>query len=779
MSGAKFEEPVYKVYEPGYRTRRTIIVDEEIESPETLTIHLEEEAERNGGDLTGDAPTSLLSMSAFKAQAPQLHGYADSAYSQYAAQPYSTQQTENAASQINQLAFAANTAATGHYLAAQHASSANVNVLSCHPNVGAYGTKVSLKVTSHYDLVSGTMPTPYVSVMFGSQRCQAQVMRSSLDGTGTCTYTVTAEAPQFLSTSCPSLSNVPLTLLIEGNNGEELGRASNVGTFSYHHAAGAGGGVGMGGAGDTSTPDLESPKTRSPAHQHQASPPNTSVALHGRIDTTNPTSHHGIASNPATSTYGFPPSVSAATAAAQAHAHAQAAQVQSEFAYSQGHNMLSAYRTTASYPDHYPRAPPILRSPLGATGWTPFPNHPSTSIAHATSSVMTRSGVAYQHPNPAAPQLFRTKPNAGGSSSGGYSPYGVQSLKAELKICGDLDTMTKNWTQEEWESKRRLVLFKKSQSGSVVTINFRHVSPAERPPHSMCISCIWWEEKKECYVTSVDTIALLEHLLVAPNKFCVEEKNRIRRNLEGFQPSTVSKSKIESEEFFKLIMTFPAPKPRNIEKDVKVFSWNKLSLALRKIISKYSTSPAGIATPSGSPHLVTSASVSSPMAYQTLPPTPLSASSTAAGDSATLAGYGSAATHHHNESVSSPRPLSGGSAWQPYASSSSRTMSPAPKGTNSPIPSSGLRLSTLPAVYDSRGTAQSLVSPYSMSSPAHHSPHHGHGSYGQTGGVPVSQSQTRSWDAYPVSTESFPSQTSHAHNQVYSGGAYGDGVQRA
>jgi hypothetical protein len=34
-------------------------------------------------------------------------------------------------------------------------------------------------------------------------------------------------------------------------------------------------------------------------------------------------------------------------------------------------------------------------------------------------------------------------------------------------------------------------------------------------------------------------------------------------------------------------MGFPNPKPRNIEKDVKVFPWDILSSALKKIIGKY------------------------------------------------------------------------------------------------------------------------------------------------------------------------------------------------
>jgi hypothetical protein len=157
--------------------------------------------------------------------------------------------------------------------------------------------------------------------------------------------------------------------------------------------------------------------------------------------------------------------------------------------------------------------------------------------------------------------------------------------KAVLKIDGDLEKMAEGWSQDEWDAKRRLVQFRRSQSGSTITTLFEAVSPEERSPHSICVSCILWEEKQECFITSVDTIFLLESLVAV--RFTVEEKNRIRRNLEGFRPLTVSKAKAESEEFFKVIMGFPNPKPRNIEKDVKVFPWKILAHALKKIISKY------------------------------------------------------------------------------------------------------------------------------------------------------------------------------------------------
>jgi hypothetical protein len=145
--------------------------------------------------------------------------------------------------------------------------------------------------------------------------------------------------------------------------------------------------------------------------------------------------------------------------------------------------------------------------------------------------------------------------------------------------------MAEGWSQDERDSQRRLVQFARRQSGSTIHTDFKPVAPGDRPPNSICISCIYWAGKKECFVTSVDTIYLLESLVGV--RFTVEEKNRIRRNLEGFRPLTVSKSKPESEDFFKVIMGFPNPKPRNIEKDVKVFPWKILGHALKKIIGKY------------------------------------------------------------------------------------------------------------------------------------------------------------------------------------------------
>lgn len=173
------------------------------------------------------------------------------------------------------------------------------------------------------------------------------------------------------------------------------------------------------------------------------------------------------------------------------------------------------------------------------------------------------------------------------------SPYGgsyaTYSNKALLKLQGDLNQMAMGWSNEEWTNRRRLIQFWRQQEGNVINATFRPIAQAEFVPNSIVISCIFRDEWNECFVTSVDTIYLLEALVGV--RFTVEEKNRIRRNLEGFKPMTVSKSKQDSEPFFKLIMGFPNPKPRNIEKDVKVFPWKILSSALKKIISKYVSVP--------------------------------------------------------------------------------------------------------------------------------------------------------------------------------------------
>ncbi|CAO0790595.1 unnamed protein product [Mucor circinelloides] len=205
---------------------------------------------------------------------------------------------------------------------------------------------------------------------------------------------------------------------------------------------------------------------------------------------------------------------------------------------------------------------------------------------------------------PTTPSAFgygKSSVHVPSTSVANYQPYPGLVSRANLKIMGDLDSMAKNWAADEWEHRRRLVQFWREQNGNEIRCTFDPVAQGERITSNsghIVVSCIYWAERNDCFITSVDCIHLLESLMDI--RFSVEEKNRVRRNLEGFRPLTVSKCKAESADFFKLIMSFPNPKPRNIEKDVKVFPWKTLPYALKKIVTKYTASSYNNNSGSGS-----------------------------------------------------------------------------------------------------------------------------------------------------------------------------------
>ena len=221
----------------------------------------------------------------------------------------------------------------------------------------------------------------------------------------------------------------------------------------------------------------------------------------------------------------------------------------------------------------------------------PLKDHGQSGAGHSQSSTRSRQASTVGIANP---PLIRTSTLQSPQSpapdtsipSPSFNPYSIYPQnRAVLRIEGDLESMSKDWTEDERKVRRRLIEFNRSQSGNTIKTSFHPVTLESRAPNSICISCIWWKEREEAFVTSVDTIYLLESLVAV--RFTVEEKNRIRRNLEGFRPLTVAKGKDDSDDFFKRIMSFPNPKPRNIEKDVKVFPWTILPSALKKIIGKF------------------------------------------------------------------------------------------------------------------------------------------------------------------------------------------------
>ncbi|KIK94898.1 hypothetical protein PAXRUDRAFT_827545 [Paxillus rubicundulus Ve08.2h10] len=206
---------------------------------------------------------------------------------------------------------------------------------------------------------------------------------------------------------------------------------------------------------------------------------------------------------------------------------------------------------------------------------------PSSDSEYAPSqSSQSRKGITRSQSQLLAQGLRRTaRP-----SFPEFSEENTQT--AILEMTTPLDSFCHDWDESELQAGRRLVRFRRMQDRNKLIVSAEPISQAEYDGNDIVISCIYRDETDSCCVTSVDIIMLLERLVEAD--FEVDEKNRIRRNLEGLRPTTVSKSRPECESFFQRIMDFPDPKPRKIEKDVKVFDWKNLPQALEKIVSKYS-----------------------------------------------------------------------------------------------------------------------------------------------------------------------------------------------
>lgn len=440
------------------------------------------------------------------------------------------------------------------------------HVTSYTPSRAGKGSKLSIYISSLYELMTASLPTFFV--MFGSGKCTAALTKLGQQG-GVCQYVVETEVPPFSATGWSS-SQMPVFMLMESSDGELLGRV-DVGGFGFVDASLQ--------AGSAASQELHRKRKISmESAELMKSPVKRSSGQQLRPkDEFNP--------------YGY-----AQADPALYSPYLQSSHALMPYGRSPGcHQQPSPRPMSYQYSNSTTGSPPTIRAQSPQAGWSPYSSHIGQSPGLASVTSRPRLGAL---PSPAAanPPLIRTStlqqtPSPATTPAGAhhagqpFNPYALYPHKAVLKIQGDLQAVTEQWSQDEWDSRRRIVLFKRTQAGSTITTTFRPVSPDERPPNSVCISCIWWAEKKECYVTSVDTIYLLEQLVAA--RFTVEEKNRIRRNLEGFRPLTVSKAKPDSEEFFKVIMAFPTPKPRNIEKDVKVFPWKILAHALKKIISKY------------------------------------------------------------------------------------------------------------------------------------------------------------------------------------------------
>jgi hypothetical protein len=99
-------------------------------------------------------------------------------------------------------------------------------ITSYNPTRGTRDTKIFVYITSLYELMTTSTPTFFL--MFGNRKVQASLQKLNQQG-GVCSYTVTAEVPQFTLTGWTS-AEVPLSMFMESGDGDVMAKV-DVGTF--------------------------------------------------------------------------------------------------------------------------------------------------------------------------------------------------------------------------------------------------------------------------------------------------------------------------------------------------------------------------------------------------------------------------------------------------------------------------------------------------------------------------------------------------------------------
>ena len=171
----------------------------------------------------------------------------------------------------------------------------------------------------------------------------------------------------------------------------------------------------------------------------------------------------------------------------------------------------------------------------------------------------------------------------------------IRSSSVKVEVASDVQQIYGGWTPTE---DRLLVEFWREWHNNSLKIWCGVIPPEDYRPNAgrIVVSCIYWELQEERFwITSVDIISLLKQLLNI--NFEDEEKGRIRRNIEGYGLKTVRASSgrgdrarvvpdTSNDLLYTLIMGFGHPKPRNMQKDIKIFPWNTLLKALPDVIPK-------------------------------------------------------------------------------------------------------------------------------------------------------------------------------------------------
>ncbi|KAL8723347.1 MAG: hypothetical protein Q9225_000330 [Loekoesia sp. 1 TL-2023] len=436
-------------------------------------------------------------------------------------------------------------------------------VTSWNPKKGSQGTPLYIYIESNEDLALPIPPKFFL--FFAAQECSAILTR--LDSrSADYKYVLTTEAPALLSTGWHD-TEVPLRLHLQDQSGASVGTLG-IGSFRYidqgqslmHSSQGM----------------LRKRKLSSDSAEitRAAAKRAVSQQLLSRA------SRDCVSGPYHTGSPGYPP-----TSRSYFHSPSASSLSSYEAAGDSFRRRSSTFSggSVRSYAPHANQGPGWGSNYAVVNGLGG--NTTSSAAASSTSSPFLSTTVSANPPLVRTTQLPRVA---------SLSSHDLDSIRVSLHINGDLDSMAENWTSEERKVNRRLVQFWRSQNGRFVNAGFERVPPDDKAPKNTCVNCIYWdhpcEDRRGCYVTSVDTISILE--LLVGMRFDVPEKNRVRRNLEGFGPITMHKGQEnidkDTDDFYRLIMTLPHPKPRNIEKAIKVYPWKVLGLMLKKVSRKYS-----------------------------------------------------------------------------------------------------------------------------------------------------------------------------------------------
>ncbi|KAB8227282.1 uncharacterized protein BDW43DRAFT_294515 [Aspergillus alliaceus] len=159
----------------------------------------------------------------------------------------------------------------------------------------------------------------------------------------------------------------------------------------------------------------------------------------------------------------------------------------------------------------------------------------------------------------------------------------TRSIPRSVIIDG-ISSMTRDWSANEINYSRRVVYVSEVVQENTRKVVLSPITQDKWRPNTKCISCIYWREQHEHYITSVDVLLLLE--VVSGLSFAAADRIRIRRTLERFKPITINRKERDSwtDEISRLILNLPAPKPMIIQKSTKIFKWRTLETILSRVV---------------------------------------------------------------------------------------------------------------------------------------------------------------------------------------------------